>query len=116
MKPLDLQFKHKGFWFTQLKRTENVALYAQTMSEPKGDLTEYHPSMSYEVIVVQSHNGRTIMGKEYPPAEFYPRDEDWGTKGWTVSGQGPETYDFALDKFREVLKREHQKSTKKHKK
>lgn len=37
----------------------------------------------FEVIIVQSHNGRIIVGKECPPAEYAPHSEQWGSKGWT---------------------------------
>ena len=37
----------------------------------------------FEVITVQSHNGREIAGNHVPAAEFPPSSEQWGAKGWT---------------------------------
>lgn len=39
----------------------------------------------YEVIIIQSHDGFSVAGKEVEASEFYPRSEDWGTYGWTYS-------------------------------
>jgi hypothetical protein len=42
----------------------------------------------FEVIIVQSHNGREFTTKDgqlvkAQPAEFPPSSEQWGAKGWT---------------------------------
>lgn len=43
----------------------------------------------YEVIVIQSHNGRTIAAKDdkpevyCEPAEYPPSNEQWGSKGFS---------------------------------
>jgi len=39
----------------------------------------------YEVIVIQSHNGRVIAGNQIAPAEYAPSNEEWGSKGWSFS-------------------------------
>lgn len=45
----------------------------------------------YEVIEIQSHNGRTFPATDKkpesycPPAEYPPSNEQWGTKGFSYS-------------------------------
>ena len=75
MRKLDKSFKHKGFNFSQIKRINNKALYKKTSI--KGT------SISYEVIIISSHNGYELAGTYIEPAETYPSTSQWGTKGWT---------------------------------
>lgn len=91
MKLLDNQIKYKGFILTQISRDGNIAVYSQVWTGCK------NPSVAYEVIRVQSHNGREIQGKVYPPAEYYPSSESWGQKGWTYTDK-----DSALRKALEL--------------
>lgn len=101
MKPLPKEIVWKGFALTQIAREGDVAIYRQrdVGSAFKG------PHVSYEVIVVQRHNGRTIFGKDYPPSEYYPSTEQWGTAGWTISGMGDEeNLKAARAKMREVIR------------
>lgn len=56
----------------------------------QGDLAIFHgqstenSSDTWEVIEIQSHNGREIAGKYFEPAEYPPANEQWGSKGWTA--------------------------------
>jgi hypothetical protein len=75
MKPLPTQFTKQGFEFTQIKRVGMLAIYVKQSLHNKGS--------TYEVIRVQSHNGRTIAGKYFEPAEYFPSSEQWGTHGFT---------------------------------
>lgn len=54
---------------------------------------------NWEVIEIQSHNGREIAGKHFEPAEYPPSNEQWGVKGWTCTSQ-----EEALAKFEEIMK------------
>ena len=84
MKQLNNYRKH-GNDFLLIKRSGNVGLFQEK---------KYN---SYEVIIIQSHNGREIMGNVIPPAEFAPSDESWGSKGWTYTIEAD-----ALKKFDEL--------------
>ncbi len=84
MKQLTNYRKH-GNDFLLIKRSGNVGLFQEK---------KYN---SYEVIIIQSHNGREIMGNVIPPAEFAPSDESWGSKGWTYTIEAD-----ALKKFDEL--------------
>lgn len=96
MKTLPTDITSKGFHYKQVLREGNVAIYSQA-GAPNG------PIIAYEVIVVQSHNGYVAFGNEVPASEYYPRDEDWGKKGFTVSGYGDDNLHRAKVKMREVI-------------
>jgi len=55
----------------------------------KGNAAIFQSRYGYEVIVIQSHNGRTIAAKDdkpevyCEPAEYPPSNEQWGSKGWS---------------------------------
>jgi len=49
----------------------------------KGNAAIFQSRYGYEVIVIQSHNGRTIAGNYCEPAEYPPSNEQWGSKGWS---------------------------------
>ena len=93
MKPLPTQFTREGSTFTQKFREQDVAIFEQTREDC--------PTMvNYEVVVVQSHNGRHIHGKDYPPAEYYPSTGQWGQFGWTCT-----TWEAARNKALALLSR-----------
>lgn len=79
------QYRKHGKDFLLIKRSGNIGLFKEN---------KYN---SYEVIIIQSHNGREIMGNVIPPAEFAPSDESWGSKGWTYTIEAD-----ALKKFNEL--------------
>ena len=88
MKLLETRFKKDGFTFEQLKRLDNVAVFAKS----KGG-----KSKSYEVVKIQSHNGFEISGVKIEPAETMPSSEQWGTNGFTFT-----TLQDALYKFNQL--------------
>jgi hypothetical protein len=106
MKPIDTFFTYKGFDFRQIAREGDVAVYSQCFKGGK-------MPVAYEVVVIQKHDGYTIMGKTYPPAEFYPSTNDWGTKGFTiVTDDTTKMKQKALDKMKAVLHSEGLKAQK----
>lgn len=66
-------YKKNGVQWNVCQRKEDIAVFAS-------DCFRF-----FEVIIVQSHNGREIAGKYFPPAEFAPYNEQWGIKGWSFS-------------------------------
>jgi len=99
MKPLPERFRQKGFELELVQRTKKVALYKRYQSNPA--------KCHYEVIVVQSHNGRMIGDRFIEPAEFYPSDSQWGQSGWTftegMSGSREQALTDAKQRFEEIL-------------
>jgi hypothetical protein len=88
MKPLPIEMKNHGYSMKQIKRTDKVAMY--------------YKCGGYEVVLVQKHNGYEIKGIKIEPAEYLPKDEDFGTKGWYYGG--PNAREDAEKKFRELEK------------
>ena len=68
------EFGHSGFTFSRLKRVGNVAIYRQT----KGKQTP-----AFEVVIIRTREASVAFGKEFPATEYYPRNEEWGTYGFT---------------------------------
>jgi hypothetical protein len=99
MTPLPINLVINGFNYHQVVREGDVAIYSQE-------------GFAYEVIIVQRHNGYTAFGKTYPPAEYYPKNEDWGKKAWTISG-GDDVLHRAKVKMREVIEAREAKAAKK---
>ena len=71
MKTLTNYTAKGGHHFTIIDRIGDIAL-AQSGG-----------TVGFEVFEVQSHDGREIMGKYFPPAEYVPSNEQWGAKGWS---------------------------------
>lgn len=65
----------------------------------KGNIAIARSDYDHEVIIVQSHKGRVIAGKEIPPSEYPPSSEQWGSKGWTYR-----TLDEAIEKYKQLAK------------
>ena len=78
MKRLKKEFKSCGFYFKQLKRVDNIAIYEKTLIKPVCDRS------SYEVIRISSHNGYKLGWSYIDPAETYPSNSMWGTHGFTA--------------------------------
>lgn len=76
MKPLETEFDFNQFHFKQIRREGDLAIYEQW---------KHGRIIAWEVIRVQSHNGRQFGEKWYDPAEFYPCANSWGTLGWTCT-------------------------------
>lgn len=77
MKQLEKEFISCGFVFKQVWRERGYAVY-----ERRHESSE---NKHYEVIKVLSHNGYEMNGTKYPPSEYYPSANSWGTSGWTCS-------------------------------
>ena len=88
MKQLPELFTSKGFTHRMVKRSGDVALFERYKTDPA--------KSHFEVVRVQSHNGRTIAGQFLPPAEFYPSTSQWGTHGFTYTEGHSGSRDKAL--------------------
>ena len=89
-RPLPAQFTQGEWDFRQLDRSKGVCLYIKVKVGLSGGLVE-----SWEVILPKHSKGRVMpSGKHYPDRETYPKDEDWGTLGWSYEDEGA-----ALDEF-----------------
>ena len=86
MKQLPIEIKNHGYSMKQIKRTDKVAMYSKCGG--------------YEVVLIQKHNGYEIKGIKMEPAEYLPRDEDFGWKGWYYGG--PNARADAEKKFRKL--------------
>ena len=78
-------YSKNGYHFSQLKRIGNIAAFEGIRESG---------AKTFEVIHVQSHEGREIHGKDVAPAEYPPGNALWGVKGWTY-----QTDEAAQDKF-----------------
>lgn len=70
------EYSKNGYDYTVKHREGNFAIALGKSRISKAE--------SWEVIEIQSHNGLCIAGAQIPPAEFAPRNEQWGVKGWTA--------------------------------
>lgn len=93
-KPLPVQFRHSGFYYRQIAREGNAAIYEQTWSGSDD------PAICFEVIRIRRREGFEIGGRVIAPAEIYPRSEAWGVDGFALTKK-----DAAFCKFREVAGR-----------
>ena len=93
MKKLEDIIRKKGFVYTLVKRSGNVAMYQQQM---EGVM---NPQTHYEVVVIGQHNGIKIANNYLPPSELYPSSSQWGNTGWTFL-----TKDKAESKFANLIK------------
>jgi len=69
------EYKRNGFHYKILKRSGDYGLFHGKSKDCE----------TFEVIKIQSHNGRAIYGKTFPPSEFPPSNEQWGSYGWTFT-------------------------------
>ena len=94
MKKLPIALNYDGFRYRQIMREKDVAIYEQRWNGIKDD----SGSVAYKVIRIKRHNGFRIAGKDIPPAEVYPRSEEWGVNGFTLTNQ-----DAAFAKMKKLL-------------
>jgi hypothetical protein len=92
-KALPTEFRRDGFTYRQIAREKNAAIYEQRWNGSDSS------SVSYEVIRIRRRPGFHIGGRFIEPAEVYPRSENWGIDGFTLTDK-----EAALAKMR-VLKR-----------
>jgi hypothetical protein len=76
MKTLKAYTKH-GRMFVLRSRIGDVAVFEGRAAKSS--------HVTYETIVIQSHDGREIHGKKFDAAEYPPSNEQWGVKGWTYT-------------------------------
>jgi hypothetical protein len=89
MRILEPVFKHGGFAFRQIAREGQVALFEKSKGRYVG----------WQVVIVQQWPERTWPdGTVSPPREAMPKDEQWGSLGWTC-----QTLERAWERFREAL-------------
>ena len=75
MEPLPLSFRDRGFFYEQLDRQGDVALYTQT---------NHAGIVRYEVVRIRIQREHTWPnGTTTPEKEAYPGSNSWGTLGWT---------------------------------
>ena len=77
MKELDTTFRSCGFNFQQIEREGNYAIYAKRQDKIDRD--------TCEVVCIGSHNGYKLGENYILPAETYPCNSMWGTKGWSCT-------------------------------
>jgi hypothetical protein len=78
-KPLPREFHARGFNYRLIAREADVAIYEQTWRGIP------NPSIAYEVVRIRRHDGYTVGGKYFEPAEVYPSSEQWGAYGFTYT-------------------------------
>jgi len=90
MEPLPLSFRDRGFFYEQLERQGDVALYTQT---------NHAGIVRYEVVRIRIQREHTWPnGTTTPEKEAYPGSNSWGTLGWTFIERP-----LAEDKLRALL-------------
>jgi hypothetical protein len=72
---LETILKVQGRTLKQIRREGKVALYE--LYGGQGLL------IGYELILVRTLPEETIMGRQYPQREAFPKNEAWGTEGWS---------------------------------
>jgi hypothetical protein len=95
-KPIESSFTKNGFQFRQINRDGDVAVFHKAAI--KGPLHPLAFDAGFETVVITRHDGYEIAGVKMEPAEQYPGNEMWGTRGWTF----PNLLS-ALNKFEHLL-------------
>jgi hypothetical protein len=93
-KLLETQFQRGGFYYKQIGRETDIAIYEQSWRGCS------QPSVCYEVARIRRHNGKRIKGRWVEPSEFYPSSTDWGKYGFTFTDK-----EAAFAKLRELSQR-----------
>src|SRR3990167_7921761 len=86
-KPLQTEFKSRGFNFKQLARDGDSAVFSKTKDGWSHE--------AYEVIKVGRHNGYVLGGVTIEPAETYPSSEQFGQFGFSYQSK-----ERAFEKFK----------------
>ena len=90
MELLPLSFRDRGFFYEQVERQGDVALYTQT---------NHAGIVRYEVVRIRIQREHTWPnGTTTPEKEAYPGSNSWGTLGWTFIERP-----LAEDKLRALL-------------
>ena len=80
------EYQKNGHDFTLIERSGEVAIFHGK--------SRINDSETWEVILIQSHQGRVIMGNYYEPTEYPPNNTQWGSFGWTCA---------SLDRAKEMM-------------
>lgn len=75
MNTFHTQFKSDGFWFDQLERERQIALFEKTKGR----------AVTYEVVKIQKRKAWRAFGRDFPASEAMPPSERWGIDGWTYA-------------------------------
>ena len=75
IKPIPASFDYDGYRHELVERDGNRAIFQKF--RPVGF------DHSFEVVLIEYRGAEKIGLNEYPAREVYPRNEDWGRKGWT---------------------------------
>ena len=78
MKPLPTTLRKGGFELTLVGRKGKAAIYRQHWPSGNPD------NDAYEVIQPRVLN-TNFLGEAVPPYEAYPKAEEWGIRGWTLT-------------------------------
>lgn len=84
-KPLETEFTKNGFRFRQIRREGDIAIFHKLALEglPRSAPHTSTYDAGFETAVISRHDGYEMAGNKFDPAEMYPSNEQWGTKGWT---------------------------------
>lgn len=85
--PLPDSYVSHSLTFRLIKREGDAAMF--------GAWQDGKPPREWEVFIVQRHEGFTLRGKTYPPAEKVPKSEEWGTYAWTCCSQEAADFRFS---------------------
>lgn len=73
------RYSKNGYEFSLHHREGDLAIFRGEMSG--------HNHETWEVVFIQSHNGKQIKENYIPPKEFPPSNTQWGIRGWTATGE-----------------------------
>lgn len=76
MKPLGTTFKKNSFFYEQVERVGDVAIFKQRLRPGVGCL-------AFEVIKITHEPDRVMHGTLIPAHERAPGNEEFGRKGWS---------------------------------
>jgi len=81
MQLLEQEVKTRGFTYKQVWRNKNFAIYEQWCDYEDGKGLQL---IAFETFKIQKIKAGERFGTFYPDRENFPRNEDWGTYGFTA--------------------------------
>lgn len=76
-KTLGMVLHVDGYILRQITREGDLAIYEKKAAASAQE------SLCYEVVIIRRRDAFTVGDRKIEPAEYYPRNEDWGSFGWT---------------------------------
>ena len=70
-------FVKNTFYYEQVKRYGNIAIYKQRLRKGEGGL-------AYEIFHVREREEMELFGNICPAAEYGPSNEDFGSQAWSM--------------------------------